>query len=212
MKLIFVWLLAIVFLIDSVLRAIRSSFNLGVLMMYLITAALWIYALFHTKIDAFCAAGAGRVLKIIFFCCCAVFALLLIFVAVSGYSDTATKQEKAVIVLGAGLRGERVTDLLARRLDAAYDYHLENPNAVIVVTGGQGPGEDIPEARAMKAYLVEKVAYVTNAFHCYRAAKYAAAAGFTNVNAIPASIGFSSVLPCYMREVMAVLYYWVFRT
>ena len=156
MKIIFVWLLAIVFLIDSVLRAIRSSFNLGVLMMYLITAALWIYALFHTKIDAFCAAGAGRVLKIIFFCCCAVFALLLIFVAVSGYSDTATKQEKAVIVLGAGLRGERVTDLLARRLDAAYDYHLENPNAVIVVTGGQGPGEDIPEARAMKAYLVEK--------------------------------------------------------
>ena len=221
MKIIFVWLLAIVFLIDSVLRAIRSSFNLGVLMMYLITAALWIYALFHTKIDAFCAAGAGRVLKIIFFCCCAVFALLLIFVAVSGYSDTATKQEKAVIVLGAG----------------------------IVVTGEQGPGEDIPEARAMKAYLVEKgvpekqiveeasststeenfcfareileqhglsqdepVAYVTNAFHCYRAAKYAAAAGFTNVNAIPASIGFSSVLPCYMREVMAVLYYWVFRT
>ena len=156
MKIIFVWLLAIVFLIDSALRAIRSSFNLGVLMMYLITAALWIYALFHTKIDAFCAAGAGRVLKIIFFCCCAVFALLLIFVAVSGYSDTATKQEKAVIVLGAGLRGERVTDLLARRLDAAYDYHLENPNAVIVVTGGQGPGEDIPEARAMKAYLMEK--------------------------------------------------------
>ena len=34
MKIIFVWLLAIVFLIDSVLRAIRSSFNLGVLMMY----------------------------------------------------------------------------------------------------------------------------------------------------------------------------------
>ena len=31
MKIIFVWLLAIVFLIDSVLRAIRSSFNLGVL-------------------------------------------------------------------------------------------------------------------------------------------------------------------------------------
>ena len=229
MKIIFVWLLAIVFLIDSVLRAIRSSFNLGVLMMYLITAALWIYALFHTKIDAFCAAGAGRVLKIIFFCCCAVFALLLIFVAVSGYSDTATKQEKAVIVLGAGLRGERVTDLLARRLDAAYDYHLENPNAVIVVTGGQGPDEDILEEASSTSTEEnfcfareileqhglsqdEPVAYVTNAFHCYRAAKYAAAAGFTNVNAIPASIGFSSVLPCYMREVMAVLYYWVFRT
>lgn len=248
MKIICVWLLAIIFLIDSILRAIRSSFNLGVLMMYLITAALWVYALFHAQIDVFCASGVGRVLKIIFFCGCAVFALLLAFVAVSGYSDTATKQEKAVIVLGAGLRGEQVSGLLARRLNAVYEYHLENPDAVIVVTGGQGPQEDIPEAKAMKAYLVKKgvpeaqileeaaststeenfcfareileqhglspeepVAYVTNAFHCYRAAKYAAAAGFTNVNAVPATIGFSSILPCYMREVMAVLYYWVFR-
>ena len=49
MKIIFVWLLAIVFLIDSVLRAIRSSFNLGVLMMYLITAALWMYCLLYTS-------------------------------------------------------------------------------------------------------------------------------------------------------------------
>ena len=31
MKIIFVWLLAIVFLIDSVLRAIRSSFNLSLI-------------------------------------------------------------------------------------------------------------------------------------------------------------------------------------
>ncbi len=144
------------FLIDSVLRAIRSSFNLGVLMMYLITAALWIYALFPYQNRRFLRCRCRPRSKIIFFCCCAVFALLLIFVAVRRLPDTATKQEKAVIVLGAGLRGERVTDLLARRLDAAYDYHLENPNAVIVVTGGQGPGEDIPEARAMKAYLVEK--------------------------------------------------------
>ncbi len=248
MKIIIVWLLAIFFLIDSVLRGLRSNFTVGVLMVYCITAALWVYAIFHKRIDAFCAAGVGRVLKILFFCGCGVFALLLAFVAVSGYTDTAGGDERAVIVLGAGLRGTRVSGLLARRLDAAYAYHLENPDAVIVVTGGQGAGEDIPEARAMKDYLVEKgvpealifeedqststeenfrfarrvlethglgadvpIAYVTNAFHCYRAGKYAALAGFTDVDAVPASIAAASVLSCYLREVLALLYYWVFR-
>ena len=248
MKIIIIWLLAIFFLIDSVLRGLRSNFNLGVLMVYGITAALWIYAIFHKQIDAFCAHGIGRALKILFFCGCAVFAGLLAFVAVSGYTNTANHEEKAVIVLGAGLRGSSVSNVLARRLDAAYSYYLENPDAVIVVTGGQGPGEDIPEAQAMKAWLVEKgvpaeqileedkststeenfrfaraileesgfdagapVAYVTNAFHCYRAGKYAALAGFSDAHAVPASISASSILSCYLREVMAVLYYWVFR-
>lgn len=55
------------------------------------------------------------------------------------------------------------------------------------------------------------VAYVTNAFHCYRAGKYAALAGFTDVDAVPASIAAASVLSCYLREVLALLYYWVFR-
>lgn len=248
MKIIIVWLLAIFFLIDSILRGLRSSFTVGVLMVYCITAALWVYAIFHKQIDAFCAHGVGRVLKILFFCGCTVFAGLLVFVAVSGYTNTARHDEKAVIVLGAGLRGTRVSNVLARRLDAAYDYYLENPDAVIVVTGGQGPGEDIPEAQAMKAYLVQKgvpagqileenkststeenfrfaraileangfdagapVAYVSNAFHCYRAGKYAALAGFSDVRAVPASISASSILSCYLREVMALLYYWVFR-
>lgn len=248
MKIIIIWLLAIVFLADSVLRGLRSNFNTGVLMVYCITAALWAYALFHRQIDAFCAHGAGRVLKLLFFCGCTVFAALLAFVAVSGYTHTASHGEKAVIVLGAGLRGTRVSNVLARRLDAACDYYLKNPDAVIVVTGGQGPGEDIPEAQAMKAYLVQKgipaqqileedkststeenfrfaraileengfgadapVAYVTNAFHCYRAGRYAALAGFSDARAVPASISPSSILSCYLREVMAVLYYWVFR-
>lgn len=248
MKILIVWLLAIVFLVDSVLRGLRSNFTLGVLMVYCITAALWVYAVFHRPIDAFCAHGVGRVLKILFFCGCTVFAALLAFVAVSGYTNTANHGEKAVIVLGAGLRGTRVSNVLARRLDAAYDYYLQNPNAVIVVTGGQGPEEDIPEAQAMKTYLVQKgvpaeqileedkststeenfrfaravleangfsadvpVAYVTNAFHCYRAGKYAALVGFSDARAVPASISASSILSCYLREVMAVLYYWVFR-
>ena len=56
------------------------------------------------------------------------------------------------------------------------------------------------------------IVYVSNAFHCYRAGKYAALAGFTKATALPAATPWRSVLPCYLREALALLYYWVFKT
>lgn len=249
MKMKIIWALAVFFLIDSILRLIRSSFNLGTFLMYFITAALWIYAIFHKSIDSFCSHGLGYGLKIFFWAGCILFAGAMILIHILGHTVAATGQEQAVIVLGAGLRGERVTGLLARRLDAAYEYHLTNPDALIIVSGGQGPGESIPEAVAMKRYLVEKgipenqilteteststeenfafsqeilrqngieptqpIAYVTNTFHCYRAGLYARDSGFTDVSSVSATIGPDSILPCYMREVFAVAYYWVFKS
>ena len=88
-KIIIVWVLAVVLLADSVLRSFRSNFNFGLLLMYLLTAAFWAYAVFHRPIDAFCADGVGRWLKILFFCGVGVFCLLLGFVAVSGYAGAA---------------------------------------------------------------------------------------------------------------------------
>lgn len=61
-----------------------------------------------------------------------------------------------VIVLGAQVRGERVTKSLAKRLDASYDYLVENPDTLVICSGGQGTGEDISEALAMKRYLMAK--------------------------------------------------------
>lgn len=61
-----------------------------------------------------------------------------------------------VIVLGAQVRGERVTKSLAKRLDAAYDYLLEHEDAKVICTGGQGRGENISEAFAEKRYLMDK--------------------------------------------------------
>ncbi len=75
-------------------------------------------------------------------------------VAIYGCVDDATHQEDALIVLGAGIRGEEPGATLKGRLDAAVSYHGQNPDALIVVSGGQGPQEDITEAEAMKKYLV----------------------------------------------------------
>lgn len=148
-----VWLIAIFLLGDSALRAARTSLTLGNAMMYGITAAVWVYALFQKRIDAFCAAGAGRVLKYVFFAGCGAYLLFALGLFAASFARPATGNEKAVVVLGAGLRGKQVSGLLARRLDAALDYYRENPDVLLVVSGGQGPDEVIPEAEAMARYL-----------------------------------------------------------
>ena len=62
---------------------------------------------------------------------------------------------EAVIVLGCQVRGEVPSVMLAKRLDAAAETMSEYPGAVCVVSGGQGSGEDVSEAEAMRRYLVE---------------------------------------------------------
>lgn len=61
-----------------------------------------------------------------------------------------------VIVLGARIQGTRITKSLKYRLDQAYDYAAENPDAILLLSGGQGEGEDMPEAQAMKEYLLKR--------------------------------------------------------
>ena len=60
-----------------------------------------------------------------------------------------------VIVLGAGLKGKEPSLILRERLEAAAVYLKKNPETVCIVSGGQGPGEEITEAVCMQAYLVE---------------------------------------------------------
>lgn len=56
------------------------------------------------------------------------------------------------------------------------------------------------------------VVYVSNAFHCYRAGRYAERAGFIHCTSLAAATPLRSILPCYLREALALAYYWVFKT
>ena len=73
-------------------------------------------------------------------------------------ADIATAdQTTLVVVLGAHVRADGQPSLmLRRRLDAAYDYMQQNPYALCVVTGGQGADEPVPEAHAMRDYLLSR--------------------------------------------------------
>lgn len=59
-----------------------------------------------------------------------------------------------LIVLGAQVRGTRITNSLMRRLDAALHYLEGNPDTKVIVSGGQGKDEAISEAQAMSEYLI----------------------------------------------------------
>ena len=61
-----------------------------------------------------------------------------------------------IIVLGAGVIGTRVTPLLAARIDKGIELLHDNPDAVLILSGGQGPGEDIAEGEAMARYAEQK--------------------------------------------------------
>lgn len=78
------------------------------------------------------------------------------FLAVQGSRDNADDTEDAVIVLGAAVHGSELSPTLQGRLDTAGAYWQRNPRALIVVSGGQGIQEDLPEGVAMAAYLVSQ--------------------------------------------------------
>lgn len=62
-----------------------------------------------------------------------------------------------IVVHGAGLSGTRPTPLLASRLDKGVElWEASGKRAVIIASGGQGPDEQVSEARAMRDYLVDQ--------------------------------------------------------
>jgi len=61
-----------------------------------------------------------------------------------------------VVVLGAGLIGERVTPLLASRIRKGIKVYKANPGSKLIMSGGQGPDEVVSEAFAMKNYALEQ--------------------------------------------------------
>ena len=67
-----------------------------------------------------------------------------------------TKKLDYVVVLGAGLMGKRVTPLLAARINRGIEVYRRNPGSKIIMSGGQGPDEEIPEAVAMAKYAEEE--------------------------------------------------------
>lgn len=86
--------------------------------------------------------------------------LLFLAAAVSlimrGMSAKGSRELDYVVVLGAQVRGDKPSRALQKRLDAALAYAKKNPKTRLILSGGQGSGEDISEAQCMAEYLMEQ--------------------------------------------------------
>lgn len=58
-----------------------------------------------------------------------------------------------IIVLGAHVNGTRLSKALLERTRRALEYLERNPDTKAVLSGGQGEGETVSEAQAMREYL-----------------------------------------------------------
>jgi uncharacterized SAM-binding protein YcdF (DUF218 family) len=78
-------------------------------------------------------------------------ALLLVLCCrvISCLRETPEEPCPTVVVLGCQVRGTAPSLLLSYRIRAAADYLTEYPEAVAILSGGRGPGEEISEAECM---------------------------------------------------------------
>lgn len=145
-----------VLICDALLVALMLTVNTGVVAAFTIGVVYLLYGLYHKKIRARTSTGLLRALRISLLVANMAIILSITYIAALGRVDTVSYDEDAVIVLGTAIKGEAVTPALRERLGTAVEYHEANPDAVVVVSGGQGPGESITEALAMKRFLVSE--------------------------------------------------------
>ena len=90
----------------------------------------------------------------------ALLALAFVMLSVTGgviarsAQGTANSEADYLIVLGCQVRGTVPSRMLRQRIDAAADYLNAHPDAIAIVSGGMGPGEDVTEAACMAHSLV----------------------------------------------------------
>lgn len=140
--------LGVLVFVNALVVSFAANFHLGTVLTYLLGGLLVGLGFLYKKMAGWCRCLVITVLSLGL--------ALLSLLPIYGSRDTVSYEEDVLIVLGAGIRGEEPSAGLKKRLDAAYGYALENPSALIVVSGGQGSQEDVTESYAMKRYLIQK--------------------------------------------------------
>ncbi len=123
--------------------------------LFLGTAAVWILGILTVRWGK--RSRTGKLCGRVFFAGLSLGLAILLGIEAAvvfrGEADNSAVPVDAVIVLGAGVNGEEPSAALWSRIRAAADYLQSHPGVPVVLSGGQGPGEDISEAEAMRRAL-----------------------------------------------------------
>ena len=99
--------------------------------------------------------GLRRIVQLLFGMCIVLF-LVVEGLILSQLNALPKPGADVCLILGAQMKESGPSDVLQRRLDKALDYLRENPDTIVVVSGGQGSNEPVSEAQGMRDYLVAR--------------------------------------------------------
>ena len=148
-------ILGVALIVETMIISTLSNYNLGVILPAFFGVPLVFLAFMLPKMQK----GFLLLLKWLIAVCYAVaIGIFLVcgFFMIRAANEGERVEADAVIVLGAAVHGDKVTWVLENRLNTAIEYMETHPNAICIVSGGQGAGESVTEASAMKKYMVER--------------------------------------------------------
>ena len=120
---------------------------------------LFLWGVFQDKLNTLCSTKKwAKAVKGILITGYAAFTLLFAVESVFMINAINTKPggDYTVIVLGCKVNGTEPSQMLRLRIDATEEFLKNNPEANAVLSGGQGPDEDIPEALCMYRELIAR--------------------------------------------------------
>lgn len=127
----------------------------SVVMYVAISVTIAVLTLFWSHIKSLYASimkrRVGRVVIKVIVCLIVVAMLYAIVISalMIGAMFSEPTEDATLIVLGCQVRGEQPSLMLSKRIGTALEYLRDNPDVPAVLSGGQGPGEDISEAEAI---------------------------------------------------------------
>lgn len=144
-------------MIESVIAYGARSFNLGIIMPFIIGLPLVVLGVLYPVITKFFRSCVfGRIVKWCFIAAyagfCTLFALTTATILINARAPKNSNYD-VIIVLGAGTNGSEPTLQLKFRLEKAAECFSISPDAYIIVSGGMGTDESDTEATVMKNWL-----------------------------------------------------------
>lgn len=146
-------IVAILLVFQSIYITFNTRFNMGNLLVYIATVLIFLCGFFSHFVNNFIHTPAGFIIFVVCAACFGIFLILCLFIVLNGINNKPDGTQKTMIILGAKIKKNKVSDILRRRLQAALKLWKQHPNMLIVVSGGKGIDEPTSEAAAMKKWL-----------------------------------------------------------
>lgn len=147
-------IIGIILILNGIISAVIIPIHFGIVASFLLGVFVFLMFLFFNRIEEFIkTTRKGKVLFILFIIGI-IFFIFTELIIIINEKRVYDEKSDVIIVLGAGLKGEKVSLTLYYRLEKALEYLEKYPDTYIVVSGGQGPNELISEAEAMRRVLM----------------------------------------------------------